>query len=122
MERFFFYLCIVNKNDDMEEFVIKIIPKVPPVVRCIDSWNSKTQGVVLVEKEEDIEPLWKLLCDQDDYWEHYKNLIKVAPKEIDSIVDIKLMCDWSGKTDIWDIPKLKESGIRFILYQYYEED
>lgn len=107
----------------MEEFVIKIVPKVPPVVKCNNSWNSKVESVVLVEKEEDIIPLWVLLCKQDEYWDHYIHLIKVAPKEIDSIADIKAMCEYCGKTDIWDVDKLKEeSGIRFILYQYYDED
>lgn len=106
----------------MEDFVIKIVPKVQQVIKCDGQWDSKAQGVILVEKSEDIVPLWILLCDQDDYWEDYKHLIKVAPKKINSISDIQLMCEWCGKTDIYDVPKLKESGIRFILYQYYEEE
>ena len=43
-----------------------------------DSWESKLNGVILVEKEADIEPLWKLLCEQDDYWKIFKNVIKVV--------------------------------------------
>ena len=62
------------------------------------SWESKMEGVVLVEKEDQIDPLWKLLCEQDDYWEDYKDLIKVAPKTIDSVADIKRMCEYCGKT------------------------
>lgn len=88
-----------------------------------DAWEHKCQGVVLVEKEEDIEPLFKHLVAHDDYWESYKDLIKVAPKEIDSEGDIKRMCDYVGKTDI-DFPELirEQSGIDFILFQYRECD
>lgn len=82
------------------------------------SWETKVNGVVLVEKEEDIEPLWKLLCEQDDYWESYKNLIKVAPVEIDSEAEISRMCEYCGKTDIYDVKSLQEK-IPFIIYQEY---
>lgn len=79
-------------------------------------WQSKVYGVILVEKEEDIEPLWKLLCEQDDYWESYKKIIKVAPKEIDSVSDISRMCEYVGKTDIYEPEKL-QAQIPFIMYQ-----
>lgn len=83
------------------------------------SWHPKHHGVVLVEKEEDIEPLWKLLCEQDDYWEHYKELIQVAPKEIDSVSDLNDMCKYVGKTDIYEPEKIR-AQIPFIMYQRYE--
>ena len=72
----------------------------PQVFTGDSSWESKRYGVVLVEKESDIEPFWKLLCEQDDYWESYKSLIKVAPDVIDDVYDIERMCSWCGKTDI----------------------
>jgi len=78
------------------------------------------QGVIFVEKEQDIEPLFKLLCEQDDYWESYKELIKVAPKEIDKRSDLQQYCQYCGKTDIYDVKALKEQ-IPFIIYQYRED-
>ena len=83
------------------------------------SWESKLEGVILVEKEEHIEPLWKLLCEQDEYCEHYKELIKVAPKEIDSESDICIMCTYVGKTDI-DNPQELQAKIPFIMYQIHQ--
>jgi hypothetical protein len=82
------------------------------------SWQSKLNGVILVEKEEDIEPLWKLLIEQDDYWEHYKEVIQVAPKEIDGEGDISSMCVYVGKTDIYNVQEL-QSKIPFIMHQEY---
>jgi hypothetical protein len=82
------------------------------------SWESKLNGVILVEKEEDIEPLWKLLIEQDDYWEYYKGVIQVAPKEIDGEEDIARMCVYVGKTDIYNVQEL-QSKIPFIMYQEY---
>lgn len=79
-------------------------------------WQKKQHGVILVEKVEDIEPLWKLLVKQDEYWEHYKHIIKVAPKEIDEEGDIASMCDYCGKTDIYNPEKLR-AKIPFIMYQ-----
>ena len=91
----------------------------PQVFTGCKSWQSKLDGVILVEKQEDIEPLWKLLCEQDDYWESYKNLIKVSPKEIDSIGEIAGMCQYCGKTDIYD-PESIQKIVPFIMYQTYE--
>ena len=80
------------------------------------SWQSQLNGVILVEKEEDIEPLWKLLIEQDDYWAHYKEVIQVAPAEIDGEGDIARMCVYVGKTDIYDVQKL-QSKVQFLMYQ-----
>lgn len=90
----------------------------PRVLKGKSSWDSKCNGVVLVDNDKDIEPLWKLLCKQDEYWKHYKHLLKVAPKEIDSESDIISMCEWCGKTDIDDVEKL-QSIIPFIIYQEF---
>ncbi len=81
-------------------------------------WETKLNGVILVEKADDIELLWRLLIEQDDYWVHYKEVIQVAPKEIDGISDIARMCVYVGKTDIYDVQEL-QSKIPFIMYQEY---
>jgi len=88
----------------------------PSIFLGCDYWKKKQEGVILVEKEEDIEPLWKLLCKQDSYWEPYKKIIRVAPKEIDSLRDIDKMCEYAGKTDIY-APKELQKQIPFIMYQ-----
>jgi len=85
-----------------------------------DSWEHKRQGVVLVEKEADIEPLYKLLCEQDDYWEGSKNLIKVAPSEIGDVRDLDKMCEYTCKTDIFHPDQLR-AKIPFIMHQYHED-
>jgi hypothetical protein len=92
----------------------------PRQIKSQDSWESKIQGVLFVEKEKDIETLWILLCEQDDYWEDYKHLIKVAPKEIDNEEDLKKYCQYVGKTDIWNVKELQQK-IDFIIFQYYEQ-
>lgn len=98
----------------------------PQVFTCYESWEAKRQGVVFVEKEEDIEPVWEALRDQDDYWESYKNLIKVAPTEINQVTDLQRYCEYCGKTDIYKVSELKsklgEKGIEIILFQYREDE
>lgn len=81
-------------------------------------WQSKMNGVILVEKEEDIEPLWRLLITQDSYWGNYKQVIQVAPKEIDSENDIAKMCVYVGNTDIYNVQEI-QSKIHFIMYQEF---
>lgn len=97
-------------------FEIKIKPR---IFKGDTTWQPKMNGVVLVEKEEQIEPLWKLLCEQDEYWNNYKHIIKVAPQEIDSEADIACMCEWVGKTDIYR-PEEINKIIPFKMYQEYE--
>jgi hypothetical protein len=103
----------------MFEILIK-----PKKFESYSSWSSKVEGVVLVEKEEDIEPMWELLCEQDEYWENYKELVKVAPKEIEDKKDLERLCRYCGKTDIYDVDELrkkaKEKGFDFKLFQYSE--
>jgi len=96
---------------------MEIIIKPRKFEGCI-SWQSKMNGVILVEKEDDIESLWKLLCEQDDYWEHRKEVIQVAPKEISSESEICRMCVYVGKTDIYR-PQELQAKIPFIMYQEY---
>ena len=90
-------------------------------IKCNNCWESKMYGVVFVQQVEHIEPVFMALCEQDDYWEDYKNLIKVAPNELPNYNDIDRYCEYCGKTDIYDIPKLKEKlllqGIEILLYQ-----
>jgi hypothetical protein len=83
-------------------------------------WQSKMNGVILVEKTEDILPLWNLLVEQDYYWKEYRHVIQVAPKEIDGDSDISRMCVYVGKTDI-DNPQELQSIIPFIMYQEPQE-
>lgn len=97
---------------------IKITPK-PRKFSGHSVWDTKVDGVVLVEKEEDIEPLYKLLVEQDDYWEGRKNLIKVAPKEIEHEQELDHLCEYVGKTDIYNLEELQEK-IPFIIYQRVE--
>lgn len=78
-------------------------------------WEDKCLGVILVQKKEDIEPLWNLLCEQDSYWSSYKHLIKVAPSEISSVKDIIDMCEYNGKTDIYEPSKIYDK-IPFLMY------
>ncbi len=94
---------------------MQILIKPSLFIGC-QQWRSKHEGVILVEKQEDIDPLWKLLCAQDSYWEPYKKVIQVAPKEIDSYRDIDVMCEYAGKTDIYRPAELQKL-IPFIMYQ-----
>lgn len=98
----------------------------PQFITGYQSWESKCQGVVFVAKEEDVEPVWEALCEQDDYWESYKNLIKVGPTEIDSIYNLRKYCEYCGKTDIYNvselIKKLREKEIEIFLFQYREDE
>lgn len=82
-------------------------------------WIRKWQGVILVEKEEDIEPLYNMLCEQDSEWENFGSLIRIAPKEIENENDLRAICQNVGRTRIHDIELLRKE-IPFILYQYKE--
>lgn len=97
----------------------------PQFLTGYQSWESKQQGVVFVQKESDIEAVWEALCEQDDYWESYKNLIKVGPTEVNSKYELEKYCEYCGKTDIYNVPelitKLREQGIEIFLFQYREE-
>ena len=76
---------------------------VKTTLTCQGYWNSKCHGVIFVEKEEHIKPLFQLLVEQDDYWERDKSaieLIKIVPKEIKSSRDLEQYCSYVGKTDI----------------------
>ena len=95
--------------------MIKIKPR---YVECANDWISKKEGVIFVENEKDIDILFELLCRQDDYWEDYRHLIKVGPKEIDSELDLLSYCEYVGITDIYDINALKKSvDFRFTIFQ-----
>lgn len=94
---------------------MEILIKPRKFIGC-EVWHTKMNGVVLVEKEADINPLWKLLCHQDDYWKYYKHIIKVAPKEIDSEYQIDKMCEYVGKTGIYDPEQIRKK-IPFIMHQ-----
>ena len=40
----------------------------PQKIECQNNWNSKIQGVIFVEKEDDIDILFNELVKQDYYW------------------------------------------------------
>ena len=99
---------------------MKILIK-PRIFKGVDSWSTKMNGVILVEKQHDIDKWWNLLCEQDSYWKEYKHLIKIAPKEIESESDIRRMCEYCGKTDIYD-PESLQKSVKFIMHQEYVSD
>lgn len=119
-----FRLCtftvLFNKQTKIMQIKIK-----PQIITGQLTWKSKCQGVVFVQKQEDIEPVWRALCAQDEYWKSYKNLIKVGPTEIDSKHDLEKYCEYCGETDIYYVRKLiqdlKEKGIEILLFQYQEK-
>lgn len=86
----------------MSEIILKIEKK----IFCANYWHSKYEGVIFVRKEEDINPLFEALVEQDSYWGAYKYLIKVIPI-IESEKSIKEHCNYVGKTDIYDVKSLK---------------
>lgn len=98
--------------------------KTPPFTGY-DSWDSKRESVVFVKSESDIDVVYEVLCQQDHYWESYKNLIKIAPTEILSVYALRQYCEYCGKCDIYNVPivksKLSELGIEILLFQYDEE-
>lgn len=100
----------------------KITPKII-FFKGYSTWVSKIQGVIFVNDENDAKALFKMLCEQDDYWEHYEHLIKVLPEDfqIESEDQLKKFCHYCGKTDIYDVESLREK-IDFIIYQYYENE
>lgn len=98
--------------------------KTPPIT-CSEYWGHKRESVVFVNSESDIDAVYEVLCQQDDYWKSYKKLIKVAPSEILSVYDLQRYCEYCGKCDIYDVQKVKsklrELGIEILLFQYDEE-
>lgn len=108
---------ISNAYDDVNSKKMEIIIKPRKFIGCT-SWQTKLNGVILVEKEEDIDPLWQLLIKQDIHWINYKHVIRIAPKEIHSECDIEKMCVYVGKTDIYSPEELQDK-IPFIMYQEF---
>lgn len=49
-------------------------------------------------------------------WEYYKDVIKIAPKEIASIGELSQLCEYVGKTEIYDIEAIR-AKIPFVIYQ-----
>jgi hypothetical protein len=85
-----------------------------------ESWEPKMMGVIFVKEEKDIDVLFSLLVKQDSYWESYKYLIKVFPKDntIPSIEYLQDECRYVGKTDIYEVGKIKEV-VDFFIYQHF---
>ena len=113
-------MVLNNKQTRIMEFKLK-----PQVISSFTSWESKVEGVVLVKRKEDIEFVWKALCEQDNYWKFYKNLIKVAPESIEFERDLQWLCEYVGKTDIYDMDafmiEMRSKGIDVFFYQFINE-
>jgi len=92
---------------------IKIKPK---IFKGFHMWYPVDNGVIFIEKKEHIEPLWELLCEGDEDWKNYKHVIKIAPKEINSISDLDDMCEKCTSLNISEAEKI-QSKIPFIIYQ-----
>lgn len=92
-------------------------------ITTMDSWDSKRDSVIFVEKQEHIDIIFKALVAQDDYWEDYKDIIKVLPEEQIYIGNYTVYC---GKTDIYNVGKLRQDmldvGVKFLIYQDYPID
>jgi hypothetical protein len=89
----------------------------PKTFTGFDFWDSNGCGVIFVKDEADKQKLFTLLCEQDDYWESYKNLIKILPDiSIDDVCNLDKYCEWVGSTDIYDVKALREQ-VDFLIYQ-----
>lgn len=99
----------------------------PQVIKTETTWRSKIHGVVFVNDEKNIDTVLKYLVKQDEYWKHGgRELIKVAPVEIDSYGEIYRYCQYVGKKDIYDVEKmitdLKNKGIDVMVFQYVNDE
>jgi hypothetical protein len=88
-----------------------------------ESWEPKMMGIIFVKEEKDIDVLFNLLVKQDEYWEDYKELIQVFPKDnnIPSIEWLQSQCRFVGKTDIYEVSKIKEV-VDFFIYQHFNTE
>lgn len=91
-------------------------------IECANEWHSKIYGVIFVKRQEDIDILYKLLSEQDDYWIAWdmKHLIKVLPKSITQY-DLDNLCEYVGKVDIYNVKEIKNE-VDFFIYQRWKED
>ena len=91
------------------------------IIESMQSWERKRFGVILVDKVENIDTVLQYLIEQDDTWENYKDLVKVAPASIVNERDLTRLCKYSGKTDIYEENEFfdfcKSKNIDVFLYQ-----
>jgi hypothetical protein len=85
-----------------------------------DTWNSKCYGAIFTKNESDKKLLYELLCEQDEYWKKYSDLVQILPTDIHSISDLQKKCHYVGKTDIYDVDELR-TKVDFLIYQYYDD-
>jgi hypothetical protein len=101
------------------------IPTTPSFIESDDTWYQKGHGAIFIEKEEHREPVFKILCEQDDYWEDYwkdelERIIHIAPKEANSRSEL-LSDNYVnvGKVAIYDvkgfIAKCAEQGMDVLI-------
>lgn len=71
------------------------------------TWITKGDGVIFVDKEENIDIVFNYLVNQDEYFAPKKNLIKVIPHFKDNIIENKSVfynyLECVGKTDIYSM-------------------
>ena len=81
-------------------------------------WEPKRNGVILVCSQSDKELLFKLLCEQDEDWRHYKNVIQVIDKTIFDGIDLykAISYQYCGNTRIYDVAALREK-VDFAIFQ-----
>lgn len=101
------------------------IPTTPSFIESDLYWFQKGHGAIFVEKEEHREPVFKILCKQDEYWEAYwgkeiSEIIHVAPKE--ASCRMGLLGQYHvhvGKVDIYNvgefIAKCAEKGMDVLV-------
>lgn len=78
-------------------------------------WFAKGYGVIFVDKQENIKPVLDYLIEQDDYWESYKEIVKVIPDFIkgpeisqDDYSRLMWQMEYVGKTDIYEMKSFFE--------------
>jgi hypothetical protein len=82
----------------------------------LQDWRCKAKSVILVKDERDIESLWNLLCEQDEDWLNYKEVIRVAPKVLESELQLHNISVYCGKASIFNVEQL-QAKIPFLIYQ-----
>jgi len=82
-----------------------------------DYWDYKKQSIIFVKNQDDLELLHGLLKEQDENWKDYKYLLHILTDEIKTLGDLENIALFSGKTQIYDVQKIKEK-VDFLLFQF----
>lgn len=94
--------------------------EIKTVIKSQTYWDGKCHSVILVNDKQHINTVFKYLCNIDEDWISYKDIIQLKP-EINNIGDINVLCNYSGKTCIYNVTKfisdMAEKGIDIFIYQ-----